>query len=66
MSASGADTEKRPVLLMCAGLSVVLKLGENALVSFAVSTKRRNLGCATVETVEYASKTVEDGGLGGF
>ena len=39
LSASGADTEKGPVLLMCAGLSVVIKLGENALVSFAVITK---------------------------
>ena len=66
LSASGADTEKDPVLLLSAGLNVVLNLSDNALVRFSVITKLRSLGYTTVETFEYASRTVEDGGLGGF
>ena len=61
----GADTGKDPAFLVCASLSAVLKLGENALVRFEVITKSRSLDCAAVETVEYASRTVEDGGLKG-
>ena len=38
-SASGVDTGKDPAFLVCAGLNAVLKLGENALVGFAVITK---------------------------
>ena len=55
------------MFLVCAGLSGVLVLGENAFVSFEVMTKKQGVSpAAAVKTVECASRTVEDGGLESF
>ena len=54
------------MFLVCVGMSVILELSEKALISIVVIAQQRSLGCAAVETVECALRTVEYGGLGPF